>query len=674
MSDLKDMINNKENIKLCDMLVQLEEKVKILENENICLKEKILGKDDIITDLSQKYSEYHSHLTQLCEGMYFSTNTIDSPITDITCNSDYSEELISDLIVSNLYSNYEVENSLNLNLINKGISKNFNFFLNSIFSTTGDNYSISILHEYLEDIFLRIYSFYMKKMLRTQRLNSKNDIWEINGNELNEEDIEFISIDIYSNNILKLITNYFSESKSSNFDKLTEKFLDKFNDNMKNSDKKVKEMLKIEGPIYKKLNNKISKEKEDSISLVKELVKLCLENISSGKLCNKDNIIYDFKKFYIEYLNLDKQNFEGSFNFNINYDSHDSVDHFINSIKYKQHSLNSLYITTNIKSTIKLPLGKLVNYSIMYVPELKHFTLTEAIVTINQVKSLAKLIRFSQLETLDLSNNKLGDTFVRILSDCLKCNQTLKVIYLSNNNITSLGGSYLAEAFKKNCSIEKVILGTNRINDYGLQGLVKSVSINRTIKHLDISDNDLDYNDLIYLTNNLIPNNKSIEILNLSRNRFDPESVNDLGFSLKKNNSIKILHLNYASLNEDSSPYFFKHLSGTSLSEIYLENNYLGEIGGILLSNVLRNNINLTVISLKNCALNSVSLSCIAKALDVNNTLKSLNLEANRFDDPSLLSLKGVTDKKLIKVSLSGSCLSTRSVDIIKQSTNLIIN
>jgi Ran GTPase-activating protein (RanGAP) involved in mRNA processing and transport len=310
----------------------------------------------------------------------------------------------------------------------------------------------------------------------------------------------------------------------------------------------------------------------------------------------------------------------------------------------------------------------------MYVPELKHFTLTEAIVTINQVKSLAKLIRFSQLETLDLSNNKLGDTFVRILSDCLKCNQTLKVIYLSNNNITSLGGSYLAEAFKKNCSIEKVILGTNRINDYGLQGLVKSVSINRTIKHLDISDNDLDYNDLIYLTNNLIPNNKSIEILNLSRNRFDPESVNDLGFSLKKNNSIKILHLNYASLNEDSSPYFFKHLSGTSLSEIYLENNYLGEIGGILLSNVLRNNINLTVISLKNCALNSVSLSCIAKALDVNNTLKSLNLEANRFDDPSLLSLKGVTDKKLIKVSLSGSCLSTRSVDIIKQSTNLIIN
>lgn len=674
LSDLKDMMTNKENIKITDLLVELEEKIKILENENINLKEKILGKDDIITDLSHKYSEYHSHLTQLCEGMYLSSNSLDSPNIDNISNTDLSEEFISDMIVSNFYTCYKTDDYLDINSINIAISQNFDFFLSSIFLTPGDNYSISILHEYLEDIFLRIYSFYLKKMLKIERINTINEIWEINGNELNDEEIELISSDIYYNNILKLVIKYINGSRSYKYDSLVEAFLEKNSENIKNNEKKLREMLKSDGIINKKLNNKIIKEKENSILLIKQLIKKCLENISSGKIIQKVNVIYDFKKFYFEYLNLDKPHFESSFNFIINYDSHDTIDHFINSIKYKHNYLNSIYITTNLKSTIKLPLNKLVHYSIMFVPELKHFTITEAILSTNQVKSLGKLITFSYLETLDLSNNKLGDTFIRILSESLKTNHSIKVIYLSNNNITSLGGSYLGDVFSKNHTIEKVILGNNRINDYGLQGLVNSISLNRCIKHLDISENDLSYNDLIYFTNNLIPRNQLIEIINISKNRFDPESINNLGISLKNNHSIKILYLNSAYLNEDSSPYFFKHLSGTKLSEIYLENNYLGEIGGILFSNVLRNNPHLSVVSLKKCSLNSVSLNCLSKALEVNKTLKSLNLEENKFDDQSLYSLKGVIDKKSIKVSLSASCLSTRSIDIIKQSTSLIIN
>jgi hypothetical protein len=131
--------------------------------------------------------------------------------------------------------------------------------------------------------------------------------------------------------------------------------------------------------------------------------------------------------------------------------------------------------------------------------------------------------------------------------------------------------------------------------------------------------------------------------------------------------------LNSVAFNEDSSPYFFQHLAGTRLSEIYLDNNYLGEIGGILFANVMKNNMNINIVSMKKCELNSMSLHCISKALEVNETLKILNLEENKFDDQSLFSLKSIVDKHVIKISLSASCLTTRSFDIIRQSSNFLI-
>ena len=132
--------------------------------------------------------------------------------------------------------------------------------------------------------------------------------------------------------------------------------------------------------------------------------------------------------------------------------------------------------------------------------------------------------------------------------------------------------------------------------------------------------------------------------------------------------------MNSVSFNEDSSPYFFQHLAGTKLTELYLDYNYLGEIGGILFANVLKNNLYLKIASMKKCELNSMSLHCISKAIEVNDTLRQMNLEDNQFDDQSLFTLKNIIDKRSIKINLTANCLSSRSLEILRQSTCFLFN
>ena len=204
--------------------------------------------------------------------------------------------------------------------------------------------------------------------------------------------------------------------------------------------------------------------------------------------------------------------------------------------------------------------------------------------------------------------------------------------------------------------------------------MINSISINQNIKHLDISDNKLSHNDLIYICNHLISKNQTIEIINLSNNRFDPESVNVFGLCLKNNNSLKILYMNSVYLNEDSSPYLFQHLGGTKITELNLDNNYLGEIGGILFANVLKNNLNLKIVSMKKCELNSMSLHCISKALEINKTLRLLNLEENAFDDLSLTNLNRIIENRPIKISFTSPNLINKSYDIIRKNSTFLIN
>jgi Ran GTPase-activating protein (RanGAP) involved in mRNA processing and transport len=294
-----------------------------------------------------------------------------------------------------------------------------------------------------------------------------------------------------------------------------------------------------------------------------------------------------------------------------------------------------------------------------------------------QLQNVVKLIEFlKSLKFLDLSGNNLRVSGVKILAESLKSNKTLLSLYLNKNNIESNGGFYLADSLIKNETLEKLSLASNRINDNGLSSLLTVLSNNnKTIKYLDLSDNQLKNPDLQNISE-FISQSPSLNILNISKNSIDAISSHLIGLSLRAAQKLSIVYLQSTNLNEESAPLLLKNLSDSKICEIYLDDNPFGEIGAILLANTIKSNNEIRFVSLRKCNLSSMALSCLCKVLESNSGLEGINLEENSFDEQSVLMIENVMKKKNnpnLKVYLSVTYLTAKAKDILKNNSSFIL-
>ena len=98
-------------------------------------------------------------------------------------------------------------------------------------------------------------------------------------------------------------------------------------------------------------------------------------------------------------------------------------------------------------------------------------------------------------------------------------------------------------------------------------------------------------------------------------------------------------------MNEDSTPYFMQHMMEFNLQDLHLDENSLGEVGGVLFANVIKNNHKLKTVSLRKTDQNSNSLSCISHALEFEikkNGLKNIYLDENEFHDKEINNLVNI--------------------------------
>ena len=100
-----------------------------------------------------------------------------------------------------------------------------------------------------------------------------------------------------------------------------------------------------------------------------------------------------------------------------------------------------------------------------------------------------------ELKTLDLEGRKIDDGYngmygSGVLSDALEKNHTLKHLGLSNNNIDDIGAVALAEALRKNNSLEYLYLFDNEIGSGGAIALAQALKVNKTLKGLELSGNN----------------------------------------------------------------------------------------------------------------------------------------------------------------------------------------
>lgn len=215
---------------------------------------------------------------------------------------------------------------------------------------------------------------------------------------------------------------------------------------------------------------------------------------------------------------------------------------------------------------------------------------------------LTNFINFSQnLSYLNISNCKIGDD--GLMHFCKNIyNFNLIELDLSKNELRDLSGFYLGELLQKLNKLEYLNLAENSLNGGGFTSIINSISTLKTknFRKLNISNNSLIEIDIRCIVEVLVKY-EFLEEFDLSYNSLCPKAANSLGIYLKNCKGLKTFYLNGCNLNEESCPMFIKNLEGSSIKELYLDENPIGQIGGILFANLLKLNKFLSYLSLRKC-------------------------------------------------------------------------
>ncbi|CAG8465656.1 12004_t:CDS:2 [Ambispora gerdemannii] len=193
-----------------------------------------------------------------------------------------------------------------------------------------------------------------------------------------------------------------------------------------------------------------------------------------------------------------------------------------------------------------------------------------------------------------------------MLMDVMMANETVESINLRGSEIEKTGAVLLGKALKNNHTVQTLILADNSIGDQGVEYLSKSLESNKTLRYLDLAGNNIGDKGMERFCR-FLTSNFTIEQLDLSWNNIRSKSVENLIPVLEhKRCNIRILELG---------------------------NNEIGYKGAESIAKTLEVNQSLISLDLDHTKIGTKGCEAIAKALEKNNTLQKLILAENYIED-----------------------------------------
>ncbi|XP_042605922.1 protein NLRC5-like isoform X2 [Cyprinus carpio] len=260
----------------------------------------------------------------------------------------------------------------------------------------------------------------------------------------------------------------------------------------------------------------------------------------------------------------------------------------------------------------------------------------------------------SSLKDLDLSNNNLHDSGVKLLSDGLKEKCKLEKLRFSNCSITEEGYKALASALRSNPThlIELDLTG----NDPGLSGVKELIDLlqdghcnSKTIRFLKCPGAQ---EVCEYLTEVLGESPLLLNELDLSGDILEDLDGEKLsGLLMDSHSKVETINVNNCELTEKSCSVLATVLSSkTILEEMNLNNSLLLDSGVKEICEGLKNPVcELKILKLSNCSINEEGYKALASALRSNPShLIELDLTRNNPGQSGV--------KELIDLLQDGHC------------------
>lgn len=284
-------------------------------------------------------------------------------------------------------------------------------------------------------------------------------------------------------------------------------------------------------------------------------------------------------------------------------------------------------------------------------------------------ESLSILVNTSKiLIFLEINETSLNDSGLEKLIIGLSNNKSLLKLGLAGNNISH---RYIEDFCKviSDSNIEDLNLSNNKISDAGCKSLADLLVYNDfscKLKRLDISKNDITFKGIngIFLA---VRYNPTLTSLNCEANPLGSPAGQSLHFLMMNNYALCYLNLNSTKLKNEGLNNLSKGLAANkSLTNLNLGNNEIKDLGIIPLCEALCENEILKILDLSfNCIRDG---SHLGNMLKKNMGLESLNLKENKIKEHSgsLFVEASLMKTNLIKLNLEGNHISLKHLEEIK--------
>ncbi|CAM9533055.1 unnamed protein product, partial [Choristocarpus tenellus] len=301
-----------------------------------------------------------------------------------------------------------------------------------------------------------------------------------------------------------------------------------------------------------------------------------------------------------------------------------------------------------------------------------------------------KEVRPCRIKRLDVSHNPLGNKAgIDVLQALV--NRVTEHIDISFTELESGAGNAIGSLLRNHTiALRFLNVEHNRLGRQGANSIFWALRRNLTLRHLDISDNNLgpvfgtnadkveEYGTAISSALSL---NQTIEFLDLGTNRISSECGVAMASSIRKNRSLSSVYLENNELDDDAAASIaLKLRNDRQLTTLNIANNRIRWKGGVDLAEALSFNFRLVRLNLgkndlgdggthisvgehfgkalmQNKTLTQLNLEdnrlgpaggiAIGQALRKNNTLLDINLENNRFDKDV-----GIVLEELLRVNV----------------------
>nr|XP_021325360.1 protein NLRC3-like [Danio rerio] len=279
----------------------------------------------------------------------------------------------------------------------------------------------------------------------------------------------------------------------------------------------------------------------------------------------------------------------------------------------------------------------------------KRALLSKCNLTEESCSALASVLRSdsSSLKDLDLSNNNLQDSGVKLLSDGLK-HSKLEKLSLSDCSISEDGYKALASALKSNPShlIELDLRG----NDPGQSGVKELLDVRQELNHnLQLRflgpDAQKAFTDL---TNILNENPLLLRKLNLSEHKLVPKLKELAPLLADKHCKINTLTLNSNNISEEDC-HLLKaalNLNPSNLKDLDLSKTNLGDSGMKIFSTLFENQqCRLEKLNLNGVSIGEAGCAALASAFNLNpSKVKELDLSRNQLGDSGVTQISALLE------------------------------